>query len=307
MRVSQEPNTQTLTPMNLLPRLLLTLLLAPLLVGCANVTEGLQRGAERAAERETARAADRATTSVVRGAEDAVVCLMTDEACIERARQNGQPVEVRNEDGEVVREIPAPGGDVNVNYDFTPGQRVLFYEDFSDDPVGRFPSSMEFVRGNWEIAEWQGRRLLRNTGPRHAAVRIILPEALPEAFTIETEAYFPHGNQRLVLMTRPPEGNWNQVDYNFFQIAGNHGTGVLANRGSGLSESVNKDELVHERLVPIRIEVEGEYVRTYVGENRTANIPNAVLPRTEALYLENIYFADEENPMYLGPIRIATD
>lgn len=289
-----------------LSRLLALALILPL-AGCASVTEGIERGVERATARESARAADRAATAAVRGAENAVVCIVTDEACIERARQNGQPVEVRNEDGEVIREIPAPGADVNTNYDFAAGSRVLFYEDYTDDAVGRFPSSMEFVRGNWEIAEWQGRRLLRNTGPRHAAVRIILPEALPEAFTIETEAYFPHGNQRLVLMTQPPEGAWNRVDHNFFQIAGNHGTGVLANSGTGLSESKNRNASLHDALVPIRIDVDGEYVRTFVGRDRTANIPNAVLPRTEALYLENIYFADEENPMYLGPIRIATN
>jgi hypothetical protein len=281
-------------------------LLAPLFVGCANVAEGLQRGVERAADRETARAADRATTSVVRGAENAVVCIVTDEACIERARQNGQPVEVRDRDGNVVREIPAPDGSVNTNYDFTPGHRVLFFEDYTSDPVGRFPSSFEFVRGNWEIAEWQGRRLLRHTGPHYSAFRIVLPEALPERFTIETEVYFTHRNSRIALVTQQPEGQAERVDHNYFQV-GQGGTGVHAASNTGLSESANDDDRLHERLMPVRMEVDGEYVRVFVGQNRTANIPNAMLPRTEVIYVENINFADEEHPMYLGPIRVATD
>lgn len=276
-----------------------------LLTGCANVAEGLQRGAERATERETARAADRAATAAVRGAENAVVCIVTDEACIERARQNGQPVEVRNEDGEVVRQVPAPGADVDANYDFVAGERTLFYEDYSSDPVGDFPSGLEFANGSWEIAEWQGRRLLRHTGPRHAAVRIVLPEALPERFTIETEAYFSTGNQTFVLLTQPPAGSMQQVDHNYFQISGNYGTGVEARGSMGLSTSADRDNAVNEGLVPVRFMVDGDYVKAYVGQNRTANIPNAVLPRTEAIEIRNTYSASEENPMYLGPIRIA--
>lgn len=290
-------------------RLLLLALLPLVTAGCASlpdrIADAAQRGTERAVDREVSRQADQAATSVLRGAEDAVVCAVTDEACIENARRSGQAVEVRGTDGSIVEQIPAPGTDVDANYDFVPGNRVLFYEDYANDRVGNFPARFEFVSGNWEVAEWQGRRLLRNTGPRHSAFRIVLPEALPERFTIETEVYFPHGNQQLALMTQPPEGSWNAVDYNYFRIGGNHGTGVDAPPNSGLSTSINRAERVHEGLVPIRIIVDGEYAKVYVGENRTANIPNAVLPRSEVLHFENTYFADEENPMYIGPIRVA--
>ena len=289
--------------------LLCFLLLLPLAVGCANVSDriarGVERGAERAAEREASRQADNAVTSVMRGAENAVVCIMTDEACIENAQRNGQPVEVRDENGNVVRQYPAPSNDVNTNYDYVEGERVLFYEDYTNDPLGNFPASLEFVEGNWEIAEWQGRRLLRHTGPRSAALRIILPEELPERFTLETEIYFPSGNQRFFLFTQPPQSNWTSVDYNYFKIGGSHGSGVEANSGSGLSSSTNPDARVHDGLIPFRIMVNGDYAKTYVGHNRTGNIPNAYLPRTEALHLVNPYNASKENPMYLGPIRIA--
>ena len=286
------------------------------------VKKAAQRGAERAVERETTRRADRAVTAAFGLAEDAVVCAVTDERCIEQAQADGQDVVVVDQNGDPLpasqqpsvqakataggQAAPtAPGEGVWANYDFVPGQRVLFYEDYSGDRVGNFPQRLEFVRGNWEIVEWQGRRLLRNTGPRHSAIRIVLPEVLPERFTIETEVYFPHTNQRFVLLTQPPQGNWNQVDHNYIHIGGAHGTGVDATRSTGLSTSLNDDRRIHEGLIPIRIIVDGEYVKTYVGENRTSNIPNAVLPRSEALHLENIYFASEEEPMYLGPIRIA--
>jgi hypothetical protein len=297
--------------MKLATRATLAILATALLSGCASVPEnlvrGVEQGAQRAAQREAARAADQAVTGAVRGFENAIVCIVTDQRCIEDAQRSGRPVIVRDAEGREVRRIPAPGvGDVNVNPDFVAGDSLLFHEDFSRDAVGRFPARLEFVRGNWEIAEWQGRRLLRNTGPRESAFRIILADPLPERFTIETEIYFPHGNHQLVLMTQPPEASWNNVDYNFIRLGGSQGMGVEANSGTGLSSSVNPDDSPHQSIVPISIDVDGTYVRTYVGRNRTSNIPNAVLPRSEALHFENIYFASEEDPIYLGPIRVAT-
>ncbi len=295
--------------MNALPRILLIALFLPFAFGCANVADrmarGVERGAERAVDREASRQADQAVTNVMRSAENAIVCVVTDQECIDNARRNGEAVEVRDQNGNVIERYPAPGSDVNVNSDFQAGTRTLYYENYENDPIGNFPSSMEFVEGNWEIAEWQGRRLLRNTGPRGSALRIVLPEDLPENFTIETEIYFPSGNQRFLLFTQPPGANWGSVDYNYFKISGNHGSGVEATSGLGLPTSINPDVSANEGLVPFRIMVRGEYAKTYVGYNRTSNVPNAYLPRSEALHLLNPYNASEENPMYLGPIRVA--
>jgi len=200
-----------------------------------------------------------------------------------------------------------PGTGAWANYDFVPGETVLFYEDFSNDRVGDFPRRLEFVRGNWEIIEWQGRRLLRNTGPRHAAVKIPLPSTLPERFTIEIEAYFQHPNQQLIVSPAPPPGNGIHAALtgNYFQIGATQGgTGVTA-RSNAAVRSLNQTLAVSERLTPIRIMVDGRYAKVYVVEQRVANVPNAELPRGDALYIENIYFADEANPVLIGTIRIA--
>jgi outer membrane protein OmpA-like peptidoglycan-associated protein len=162
------------------------------------------------------------------------------------------------------------------------------------------------MRGNWEIVEWEGRRLLRNTGPRHAAVKILLPHELPESFTIELDAHFTHGNHRMIVATTPPKpgANWSSLEGNFFQIGVAHGTGV-ATRVRGGIESTNRSVEVENGVVPIRIMVDGRYAKVYVQERRVANIPNAEFRRSAEIYIENIYSGSEENPLYLGPIRIA--
>jgi outer membrane protein OmpA-like peptidoglycan-associated protein len=214
------------------------------------------------------------------------------------------PHRARAQDASPANEKPGTGA--WANYDFVPGEQVLFFEDFATDRVGDFPRRLEFVRGNWEIVEWQGRRLLRNTGPRQAAVQIPLPSTLPERFTIEIDAHFPHPNQQLIVATAPPPkgGIVSALKGNYFQIGAMQGTGVTA-RANTAVRSLNKTPVVSKELAPIRIMVDGRYAKVYVGEQRVANVPNADLPRGGALYLENINFADDKNPMLIGNIRIA--
>ena len=201
----------------------------------------------------------------------------------------------------------APGTGAWANYDFVPGERILFAEDFTNDTVGDFPRRLNLVRGNWEIVEWQGRRLLRNTGPRGAAVEIELPEPLPERFTIELEVYLPHGNQLLDLGTSKPQRplhTTKSMDGNHFRIGG-RGTGVVGGRKSEVESLTPLKDTFAKALTPVRIMVDGQYAKVFVGERRVANVPNASFERGRIIPLENAYFADEKNPMLLGSIRIA--
>ena len=93
---------------------------------------------------------------------------------------------------------PAAAEGAFVNFDFVPGERVLFAEDFSRDHVGDFPRRLEFVRGNMEIAEWQGGRWLRGT-TWPSAFAITLPETLPERFTVEMEVVPGRDNSHMSI------------------------------------------------------------------------------------------------------------
>ncbi|NNF59002.1 MAG: hypothetical protein HKN04_12275 [Rhodothermaceae bacterium] len=85
-------------------RFLLPALLLGLTAGCStdlgsSVQRAAERGAERAAERETQHRADQAVTSILDAAAEAIVCVITDEACIEAARQRGDAVILTDADG----------------------------------------------------------------------------------------------------------------------------------------------------------------------------------------------------------------
>lgn len=269
-------------------------------------------GLKKKIKQKVDRAVDREVDEALDKTENEIRCTAGDSDCIAKAKKDGKTVVVVNQDGDVVDAAAAdaapakPGEGVWANYDFVPGNRILFAEDFSQDRVGDFPRRLEFMKGNWEIVEWEGRRLLRNTGPRHAAVKIVLPSELPESFTIEFDAHFTHGNHRMIVATTTPNpgGNWSSLEGNFFQVGVAHGTGVTT-RAKGGVESTNRSPEVEHGVVPIRIMVDGRYVKVYVQERRVANIPNAEFPRSAEIYIENIYLGSAENPLYLGPIRIA--
>lgn len=200
-------------------------------------------------------------------------------------------------------------GTINPNYDFQPGDSVLFEDDYSNDEVGAFPRRMRLLDGIWDIVEWNGGRWLRNTGPKWAALKIPLLDTLPQRFTIEFDAYFPQANQQLAVTTAPPSENqsWNHVPGHAFRVGvGGTRTGIYESGGRTGVESLSTTREVGEGPVPIRIMVDGRDAKMFVGTRRVANTPDATFERTDAVYLVNVYFANAENPMMIGPIRIAT-
>jgi hypothetical protein len=95
-----------------------------------------------------------------------------------------QPADAQEQNPSATPASPtaAPGEGAWANYDFVPGERILFADDFSRDRVGNFPQRFEFNSGNMEIVEWQGKRWLRG---EKGVFFINLPETLPERFTME--------------------------------------------------------------------------------------------------------------------------
>src|SRR5688572_30257555 len=88
-------------------------------------------------------------------------------------------------------DVAAPGGGgpgtrkVWANYDFIPGQRTLFYTDFTDEEVGNFPRRLQFKTGSMEVVELDGQRALKASDP--SGLVIPLPEVLPPRFTVEID------------------------------------------------------------------------------------------------------------------------
>ncbi len=162
-------------------------------------------------------------------------------------------------------------------YDFIPGDKVIFFDDFSDTDVGEFPRKWHFKgpkagRNNAvEVVEFQGRRFLRarpasGDEPQDTAtqyLRLAQTGDLPEKFTIEFDAVLGFSKHeyanRYVLYLLHDEGTWPG-------LSGSPLPGTLSVSGEA-GTSVNSTTAIRKndgRVHRIAVSVNGTFVKAYV-------------------------------------------
>lgn len=183
-----------------------------------------------------------------------------------------------------------PGTGAWANYDFVPGERVIFADDFTADRVGNFPRRFEFKSGNMEIVEWEGRRWLRGESGEFL---INLPETLPERFTLEFDLW-GHGNAMQIAFADTTSGSEHRIEINAHSAYLR--SGAIQGEGSlGLRTS--------ETPVSIRIAVDGDYLKLYANEKRALNVPNAKLGRSNRIYVYLNGWSAEQ-PRMIADVRV---
>ena len=292
-----------------------------------------QRGVERAVERQvedrSRRATEDAIDAMFDAGEDAVRCVFSDQACINDAQARGEAVVLTDRDGApvdrdgapvteanaeaaVVRaaDRPRPGapmpGVTDAGFDFEPGPRTLFADDFEGTRTGNVPGSIRFVRGEIDVVEDRGNKVLR-----------VLPGSIfgvpmgdrPDLFTLEFEVFLAEEGSLCITTTDLGEYSGgsqmrtcNQatawMDMASLNVVGVHPshlvkTGFTApsDSRSGTGEYGDYPAL-NERYVPVRATLDGTYLKVYFDETRVVNIPNVALdPRSELIFFveDNAY------------------
>ncbi len=189
-----------------------------------------------------------------------------------------------------------PGEGAWVNFDFVPGTRALYADDFSKDNVGDFPRRLEFGDGNMEVAQLaNGSRMLRVTS-HPGGFAIVLPEQLPERFTIEFDATPGLPNQWLVFRFAENAGD----DVRFRLYGGKGMAGVFGDKHQ--TQGTTTGEIGEKEIYRGRIMADGKYVKVYVNDTRTANIPNADLGRSKTIAIE--FPGSVEYPGLIGNISV---
>ena len=270
--------------------------------------------AKKAAKETVERKAEEKTEAAVEGAIDgAIKCVIGDDACVEEAQRDDKTVVMTGADGEVIRDesgTPLTGaameesntgiGDVNANYDFEPGERTLFAEDFTADNVGDFPRTLHYLSGGAEVVDAQGQRLVRFTSDGVFQVR--LDEALPERFTLEFAAQVANAADVSIYFAEPVYDNdtrpfWG-YEGDYLKVGNWRGSGLWSGNDPKAVKPYPKDQ-----LLPVRVQIDEGYVKMYAGTDRIANVPRADLGRHDAITFAVNGRADRV--VYLGPLRVA--
>ena len=265
-------------------------------------------------------------------ARDAVRCTFDNLKCIKKANKKGKQVVLTDANGQIITDADgnpvsdpnqldsqgrptggaatkdpsaAPGGMAST-YDFEPGDRELFMSDFSADNPGDFPRGLEFIEGNMQVVEWQGRPILQNDD-MYGRFSVQLPETLPDQFTIEFEMFDAAGVSGVgIALSEPPNFGWAWSSYyesDVFRAGHQHGSGIWTGRNNK-EVATTVDMSPSEGMVPVRIMVDGAHAKMFIGERRVANAPKTNFPRSDQVY----FFMESRPPeqlTFITDIRIA--
>ncbi len=190
-----------------------------------------------------------------------------------------------------------PGKGPWLNYDFVPGDKVLFFDDFGAETVGNFPRRLEFVAGNMEVAEWDDASWLRSSTASEFNVN--LPEALPQKFTIEFDMYTGSAGWNSVGIIG---GSDSDDQTKPFWDVTNRLAGLLKHPGTTIAMG-KVDDGAYGQTMHCRVMADGAYMKVYVNENRVANVPNANFIRSKTLHFA--IAANDTRPMMITNLRIA--
>ena len=183
------------------------------------------------------------------------------------------------------------------NYDFVPGKRVLKVVSLDSQPVGRFPASLiEFVRGNMQVVELNGKRWIESTSS--SVFRVPLPEQLGESFSIEFSIQIPTLNLGTYLFTSPLAGSVSQHANDYLLVSGRPG---IYRKGRELSAIY--DARIVKKPLAVKLQVDKEYAIMYVDQVRAAQVPTANFARTRAVEFQ--LGGNLRLPSYISDVVVA--
>lgn len=191
---------------------------------------------------------------------------------------------------------------VSTKFDFVPGDKVMFTDDFTQDELGEFPARWKLSSGTFEVAEMETERWLRCVSV-DGTVNMKIPSmtTLPEFWTLEFDGYqldragnsltvsgvtdagltvweaiFPYSGQNLFFRA----GNITSDTPITGSVGGRHHFSFMA-RGTALKVYVDRDRLAS---VPD------------VSENGVATHINFRLWSPEKPMIANVRFAEGCRP-----------
>ncbi len=205
-----------------------------------------------------------------------------------------------------VGQAQAPSAKVWENYDFVPGNKVMFYTDFSEDRAGNFARGLKHRTGTAEIVERDGVKMLRATDQ----VEFLIPlgKKLPQMFTIEFDLIPPpvfqggtliyiEGGADMDRGDGSAEVNWNIRDQTII------GGGQDIGRSQKHLPEAEYEPLMG-KLTHVRILMDSGYFKMYANEKRLYNLPDLAFKRDTVLRV-GLKGGEGDEVVFLTGIRVA--
>ena len=198
----------------------------------------------------------------------------------------------------------SPSTKMYQNYDFVPGDQIIFEDNFSDDEAGEFPSHWDLVSGQAQVANFQNQNIFALTEGNYVVVIPLMKTDTyleTDTFTVEFDYYTQPGayNQVGVRFWNPKNSDQdnNCTDENNavwvgYECTANDLTGTYPD------ESFNDNAGWHH----IAIARKGRQLKVYEDQYRVLSVP-VYNQKTYSISFAGI--GDQDKPIMLRDIRIA--
>jgi len=173
-------------------------------------------------------------------------------------------------------------------FDFVPGDKVIFFDDFSDTDVGEFPRKWTLdgpktgANNTVDVVEYQGKRFLRSVpgakGQPSATQYLRLDQKgdFPEKFTIEFDAVFDaisKGSSYYLVyrvMLVPNDKKFDAFRWNVPNSV------LISGKENSSANTKTIVDLNDGKVHHVAISVNGTFVKAYVDNQRVINDPDGL-------------------------------
>jgi OmpA-OmpF porin, OOP family len=210
----------------------------------------------------------------------------------------------RENNGNSDGSAPAPSLHSYQNYDFVPGDTVLFVDDFAQDQDGEFPSHWNLEKGQAVLNKINGTPAFFLTEGNYVEVypRMKTKSYLTDPFTIEFDYYPSNDAYGPIVFLKHLNSNGDEDNANVqFDERGGVNTGYFPKDFSATNSSEN-DETFWHKWHHCAMIYKNNQLKCYVDQNRILVVPNVgFIPY--AFGFGGI--GSQENPIIITNIRAA--
>ncbi len=185
------------------------------------------------------------------------------------------------------------------NYDFTPGETIIFADDFTTTQDGEFPDQWELQQGQAVVNKAAGSQAFLLTDGNYARVnpRMKTKTYLPSQFTLEYDVYANPGAYALQVQM------FGASDDGTFHVgradAGYDGPHVTL--GGALPPAL-RDENFDNKWHHVAVVYRKPQLKIYVDQYRVLTVPDAKL---DPQWMQFAGIGDQEKPITFRNVRIA--
>ena len=161
------------------------------------------------------------------------------------------------------------------NYDFVPGDKILFEDNHEGEENGEFPSRWDLNRGNVENAEFDGQNVIYFIGGASEITPYLKnrkEDYLPEVYTIEFDCYFEIDNSAQYYIYFTDRKNQKPL-YKYIEIAPG-GAQSLSSKGSYPGAESFYYNTKSSYWKHVAVSFTKRVLKVYMDDARVLNIPN---------------------------------